>query len=916
MWTPWCEDRPQLRARVLPPDGTVQELDPKSIGEAPVQQEPNVWSDRKIVRAPLPAIRPGTIAETEVVLREVQPLFARGVVKRFGLAQFFPVRTLRLIIDFPAQLPLRYEVRGMEIKPLRTETSGSVRLVFETRPAKLIKLADLELFAPPEIPLFPEVVFSTGESWNAVATGYEAIVEQQMDVEAVRDLARQSVAPAATREEAARQLLTKVQQMVRYTGVEFGNASIVPRPPRETLARRYGDCKDQATLLVAMLRSAGFPAYAALLRAGNSADIPKDLPGVDQFNHAIVCVAGAPALWLDPTANYVPPGQLPMSDQGRLALIASARVAGLVKTPVADYHQNRYSKTVDYFPSDGGRGAVRETLVADGSCGEGLRASFASQNEETMRKGWEDFFVAKYHSKRLTKFEHTRPQDFAAPFRVTFEASDARICTVGDDTLSVSLFPAGLFYRLPYPLLPEISRRAQGSSAAEGAPPKDRKSPLLLREPHVCEQVFRIKPPPDFFPRSLPEDEVKQFGPATLSRRFETSEDAVRATFRLDTGSGTWTAAEVNSLRSALQDLGPDGDLSRWVVPIEFECRGAKQLREGRFKEALEEYQRQARPNPDQPEQRLRYAKALLKAGFGDAARQVAREVVASAPQSARAYAELGRILTHDLIGRPSRPGMDRPAALAAFRKALELDPSDWMLKVDYAIALEYDDAGQRYSLDADLHTAIAQYRAARKLAGSLGSCEVNLAIDLFCVGDYAGVEKLAAETPGYSWRGLLVAAVAARQGADAAEHKARQLATGPDDRRTLLLTASDHLSHNRFYPLSVAVLKMAMSKEADETALRTYLEANSKLRLYEEVEFPRDDPRRVVQEGLVAALAGGKWEERFFESVCLDLFGRRQDGDARRHPHDLCRVDTNGPKKQPSTATGCRRDRTHGFYD
>jgi hypothetical protein len=47
---------------------------------------------------------------------------------------------------------------------------------------------------------------------------------------------------------------------VRYTGIEFGEAAIVPHDPAETLAKKYGDCKDKATLLVAMLRAAGIPA--------------------------------------------------------------------------------------------------------------------------------------------------------------------------------------------------------------------------------------------------------------------------------------------------------------------------------------------------------------------------------------------------------------------------------------------------------------------------------------------------------------------------------------------------------------------------------------------------------------------------------------------------------------------------------
>ena len=112
---------------------------------------------------------------------------------------------------------------------------------------------------------------------------------------------------------------------------------------------------------------------------------------------------------------------------------------------------------------------------------------------------------------------------------------------------------------------------------------------------------------------------------------------------------------------------------------------------------------------------------------------------------------------------------MDRPAALAAYRKALELDPSDATAHTAYAILLEHDDAGSRYSSEADLRGAIKEYREARRLAGSLGRCEVNLAMDLFFAGEYTEVDKLASESPAITWRGLLIANEAAQHGAEGA---------------------------------------------------------------------------------------------------------------------------------------------------
>ncbi len=361
-WSPWCEERPQLRARVMGDGGTVHELDPRSIGEAPIEQEPNIWSDRKVLRAPLPAVRSGCVAETEIVLRETQPCFAQGVVKHSPLAFSYPVRKLRLIIDYPVQLPVRYLVRGSNLKPLRTESGGMSRLVFELQDVKPLKLRDIEWLAPAELPIFPEVIFSTGQSWQEVSGGYEALVEKQIDLDAVRTIAREAAGQGASREQTIARLLAKVQQLVRYTGIEFGNSTIVPQSSRDMLARRYGDCKDQATLLVAMLRSVGLPAYVALICAGSQTDIARDLPGMGEFNHAIVCVNGNPPLWLDPTDNYTPAGQLPLSDQGRWTLVVSHYVTTPIKTPVADYHQNRSSKLVEYTLADGGSCRVRENL--------------------------------------------------------------------------------------------------------------------------------------------------------------------------------------------------------------------------------------------------------------------------------------------------------------------------------------------------------------------------------------------------------------------------------------------------------------------------------------------------------------------------------------------------------------------------
>src|SRR5438876_4938093 len=69
-YAPWYENRPEFRARVIRADGSVHWLDPKTIADAPAQEfDSTIFSDRRAVRAPLPAVAAGAVVEYEIVIR-------------------------------------------------------------------------------------------------------------------------------------------------------------------------------------------------------------------------------------------------------------------------------------------------------------------------------------------------------------------------------------------------------------------------------------------------------------------------------------------------------------------------------------------------------------------------------------------------------------------------------------------------------------------------------------------------------------------------------------------------------------------------------------------------------------------------------------------------------------------------------
>ncbi len=107
------------------------------------------------------------------------------------------------------------------------------------------------------------------------------------------------------RREAVRRALAFVQRDIRYFGVEMGQNSHRPGDPNTVYARRFGDCKDKAQLLLALLRALDVKAQPALVSAQFNRAIADWLPSPGLFDHVIVLATiDGQRYWLDGTRNF------------------------------------------------------------------------------------------------------------------------------------------------------------------------------------------------------------------------------------------------------------------------------------------------------------------------------------------------------------------------------------------------------------------------------------------------------------------------------------------------------------------------------------------------------------------------------------------------------------------------------------
>ncbi len=134
-----------------------------------------------------------------------------------------------------------------------------------------------------------------------------------------------------------------MQQQIRYVAIEIGIGGWQPHSAEDVFRSRYGDCKDKATLTIAMLDAAGIRATWVSVddRRGRidpnapslfgdhmitAIEIPKGYEN-PRLKAVVTARSGKRYLIFDPTNEYVEVGELPAYEQGAMAFWRRVRTA-------------------------------------------------------------------------------------------------------------------------------------------------------------------------------------------------------------------------------------------------------------------------------------------------------------------------------------------------------------------------------------------------------------------------------------------------------------------------------------------------------------------------------------------------------------------------------------------------------------
>lgn len=231
----------------------------------------------------------------------------------------FAMNRARVRVSVPKSMQLRTETHGLEFS--KSETGD--RVVYEWRYANPNPVAQ-QVAAIDLLDYGPRLAVSNVARWEDLGRAYGRLITPKLKVTPkVKALADEITANVGDRRAQAAALYTWVGRRIRYLAIDLGNhGGFMPHAPDDVIGNGYGDCKDHAALLSALLEAKGIGSEVVLVNAaeGYTLAVP---PTLGAFNHAITYIPEFD-LYADSTLGVAPFGELSFNEYGKPVLHAGA----------------------------------------------------------------------------------------------------------------------------------------------------------------------------------------------------------------------------------------------------------------------------------------------------------------------------------------------------------------------------------------------------------------------------------------------------------------------------------------------------------------------------------------------------------------------------------------------------------------
>jgi len=505
-------------------DYEVKEKDAVEFGE-----HEDLYSDVRSKVLVIPAADPGNVIGYEYE-QEHQPYVFED---RWFFQQPLPVRRARMVV----QLPSGWEFKDvwMNHPPQQAKQSSGNNWVWEIADIAAVKVQ-------PEMPPWravagwmavryfsprPDLAHKGLATWKEMGAWYNSLTQGRRNAtpeikQKVFELT--SAQPTALDKIAA--LAAFSQRDVRYVSIQIGIGGYQPHNAADIFRNRYGDCKDKATLLSAMLNEIGVQSYYVVIHSERGVVSP-EFPGISNFDHMILAIRlpdDVPdttlysitkheklgrLLFFDPTNSMTPLGYLPTYLQAGHGLMVTDEGGELLTMPLQPPQTNRLYRTGKLQLSSSGElsGEIQE--VRWGSPAISRRGQFLARKGEDRQKVLENFLTGFLSGFLLTgaTAENLEAHDKTLVLRYSFAASN---------------------YAKRAGNLMMVRPRVLGNKSSDVMEGEERAHPAEFDSASLETDTFEITLPPGYQLDELPPPVDVDYGFAAYRSKFEVQGNVLR----------------------------------------------------------------------------------------------------------------------------------------------------------------------------------------------------------------------------------------------------------------------------------------------------------------------------------------------------------------------------------------------------
>jgi Domain of Unknown Function with PDB structure (DUF3857)/Transglutaminase-like superfamily len=399
----------------------------------------------------------------------------------------------------------------------------------------------------------PNAGLRTFDNWTEVSRWATEIHDPQAALnDQIAAKARELTANAKTELEKI-QAIGRFVQNLQYISIDIGvgrGNGYRPHPASQVLAKAYGDCKDKANLMRAMLKAIKITAYPVTIYLGDPTYVREEWASPEQFNHCIVAVrvsdeTQAPTiiqhpklgrlLIFDATDESTPVGDLPDVEQGSLALVVAGDDGALLRMPVTPPEANKVERQAEATLAPDGSITATVHELAVGQKAADFRREFRGQARPDYVKMIEGWVTRGVNGAQVSKVEPVDDNQ-AGRFTLDVEFTAAAYAQLMQNRLLV--FKPAL-----------VSRRESLFLTASA-----RRHPVILESNSYAETVH-IKLPAGFDVDELPDPLKLETAFGTYSTSYEVKDGQLLFTRSLTLRAATIPADQYTAVRNFFERI-------------------------------------------------------------------------------------------------------------------------------------------------------------------------------------------------------------------------------------------------------------------------------------------------------------------------------------------------------------------------